>query len=174
MSSETIVTVDGGNFAKHVRRHFETLSEDSFHYPDDFGSVGASFPMALGVKAFNPDRPVVCLNGDGAFLLNCQELETAVREKLNIIVVVFNDFGFGNVRAYQKIRYEGRYMCDHNNPPYDRMARLFGAEGARVERLDELKEAIKTGLKTAGPYIIDVMMSGEELGKPGFVDSKQG
>ena len=169
---ETIVTVDGGNFAKHVRRHFEILQRDTFHYPDDFGSVGASFPMALGVKAFYPDRPVVCLNGDGAFLLNSQELETAVREKLNVIVVVFNDFGFGNVRAYQKIRYEERYMCNHNNPPYDQMARLFGADGARVKRLDELKAAISIGLKSAGPFIIDVMMSGQELGKPGFVDAK--
>ncbi|MBW2444229.1 MAG: thiamine pyrophosphate-binding protein [Deltaproteobacteria bacterium] len=169
---ETIVTVDGGNFAKHVRRHFEILQRDTFHYPDDFGSVGASFPMSLGVKTFYPDRPVVCLNGDGAFLLNSQELETAVREKLNVIVVVFNDFGFGNVRAYQKIRYEERYMCNHHNPPYDQMARLFGADGARVKRLDELKAAVNTGLKSAGPYIIDVMMSGQELGKPGFVDTK--
>jgi acetolactate synthase-1/2/3 large subunit/sulfoacetaldehyde acetyltransferase len=171
---ETIVTVDGGNFAKHVRRHFAILQRDTFHYPDDFGSVGASFPMALGVKAFYPERPVVCLNGDGAFLLNSQELETAVREKLNVIVVVFNDFGFGNVRAYQKIRYEERYMCNHNNPPYDQMARLFGADGARVKRLGELKAAINAGHNSAGPYIIDVIMSGEQLGKPGFVDAKPG
>jgi len=171
---ETIVTVDGGNFAKHVRRHFAILQRDTFHYPDDFGSVGAGFPMALGVKAFYPDRPVVCLNGDGAFLLNSQELETAVREKLNIIVVVFNDFGYGNVRAYQKIRYEQRYMCNHNNPPYDRLARLFGADGARVTRLDELEQAVRTGFESGGPYIIDVMMSGEELSKPGFVDTKPG
>ena len=169
---ETIVTVDGGNFAKHVRRHFEIRQRDTFHYPDDYGSVGASFPMALGVKAFYPDRPVVCLNGDGAFLLNSQELETAVREKLNIIVVVFNDFGFGNVRAYQKMKFEGRYKCDHGNPPFDQMARLFGADGARVNRPDELKDAIITGLKSSGPYVIDVIMSREELGKPGFVDSR--
>lgn len=170
LPQETIVTVDGGNFAKHVRRHFEILHPDTFHYPDDFGSVGASFPMALGVKAAFPDSTVVCLNGDGAFLLNSQEIETAVREKLNVIVVVFNDFGFGNVRAYQKIKFKGRYMCDHGNPQYDKMARLFGADGASVKRLDELKEAVNNGLKSSGPYIIDVMMSGEELGKPGFVE----
>lgn len=170
---ETIVAVDGGNFAKHVRRHFEILQPDTFHYPDDYGSVGASFPMALGVKAFYPDRPVVCLNGDGAFLLNIQELETAVREDLNIIVVVFNDFGFGNVRAYQKMKYEGRYKCDHGNPPFDEMARLFGADGAKVKRLDELRQAVIAGLKSSVPYVIDVMMSQEELGKPGFLDLKQ-
>jgi acetolactate synthase-1/2/3 large subunit/sulfoacetaldehyde acetyltransferase len=169
---ETVVTVDGGNFAKHVRRHFEILQNDTFHYPDDFGSVGASFPMALGVKAALPELPVVCLNGDGAFLLNSQELETAVREKLNVLVVVFNDFGFGNVRAYQKIKFQERYMCDHGNPPFDQMARLFGAEGARVTRLDDLRDAVTVGSASSKPFIIDVMMSREELGKPGFVDSK--
>jgi len=166
---EAIVTVDGGNFAKHIRRHFEIDATDTFHYPDDFGSVGSSFPMALGVKAAHPDKPVVCLNGDGAFLLNCQELETAVREKLNILVVVFNDYGFGNVRAYQNAKFNQRYMCNHSNPPFDKMARLFGAEGVKVTHMDDLAAAVQRGLQSDGPFVIDVMMSGEELGKPGFL-----
>ena len=166
---ETIVVVDGGNFAKHVRRHFNFFENDTFHYPDDFGSVGAGFPMALGVKLARPERPVVCLNGDGAFLLNSQELETAVREKINVIVVVFNDYGFGNVRAYQKEKFEGQTMCDFDNPPYGELARLFKADGAQVKTLDELKEAVQTGLRCEKPYVIDVTMSREELQKPGFL-----
>ncbi len=63
-------------------------------------------------------------------------------------------------------------MCDLGNPPFDQMARLFGADGARVKRLDELREAVITGLKSSGPYVIDVMMSREELRKPGFLNSK--
>lgn len=171
LPANTIFAMDGGNFAKHVRRQFDILETDTFHYPDDFGSVGSSFPMALGIKAASPDRPVVCLTGDGAFLLNSQELETAVREQLNIIVIVFNDFGFGNVRAYQKTKYESRFMCNYGNPPFDEMARLFKAEGARVERLCQLEKAIQTGLTGNKPYIIDVMISAEALEKPGFVDS---
>ena len=169
LPNEAIVVVDGGNFAKHIRRHFEIRTSDTFHYPDDFGSVGASFPMALGAKAACPDKPVVCLNGDGAFLLNSQELETAVREKLNILIIVFNDYGFGNVRAYQKAKFNQRYMCNHTNPPFDKMAHLFGADGIRVEHLDDLAGAVQQGLERDGPFVIDVMMSGEELGKPGFL-----
>jgi thiamine pyrophosphate-dependent acetolactate synthase large subunit-like protein len=165
------IVMDGGNFAKHVRRHFDIVETDTYYYPDDFGTVGASFPMALGVKTASPDRPVVCLNGDGAFLLNSQELETAVREKLNVLTVVFNDFGFGNVRAYQKTNFDCRFMCDHDNPPFDEMARLFKADGARVEQLDELKKAVQTGLSSGKPYVIDVMMTKEALEKPGFVSS---
>lgn len=169
LPDNTIIVMDGGNFAKHVRRHFDILETDAFFYPDDFGSVGASFPMALGVKTALPDRPVVCLNGDGAFLLNSQELETAVRERLNVMTVVFNDFGFGNVRAYQKTKYECRFMCNHDNPPFDEMARLFKAGGAHVERLDELETAVQEGLAYGKPYVIDVMMTQEALEKPGFV-----
>ena len=166
---ETIVVVDGGNFAKHVRRHFDFFENDTFHYPDDFGSVGASFPMALGVKLAKPERPVVCLTGDGGFLLNSQELETAVREKINVMVVVFNDSGFGNVRAYQKEKFEGRFMCDFDNPPFGELARLFKADGTQVKTLDELKEAVQTGLTCGKTYVIDVTMSREELQKPGFL-----
>jgi len=166
---DTIIVLDGGNFAKHVRRQFDILEIDTYHYPDDFGSVGASFPMALGVKVAFPQRPVACLNGDGAFLLNSQELETAVREKINVLTVVFNDFGFGNVRAYQKTKFDCRFMCDHDNPPFDKMARLFKAEGARAETLEELERAVRKGLKTPKPYVIDVMMTAEALEKPGFV-----
>ena len=164
---ESIVVVDGGNFAKFVRRHFDIFEADTFQYPDDFGSVGASFPMALGVKVGKPKTPVVCLCGDGGFLLNCQELETAVRERINVLTVVFNDYGFGNVRAYQKAKFEERYMCDFDNPPFGEMARLFKAEGRNVETLDTLKEAVQAGLKSDKPYVIDVRMTGEELGKPG-------
>jgi thiamine pyrophosphate-dependent acetolactate synthase large subunit-like protein len=166
---ETIVVVDGGNFAKHVRRHFDFFENDTFHYPDDFGSVGSSFPMALGVKLARPERPVVCLTGDGGFLLNSQELETAVREKINVMVVVFNDSGFGNVRAYQKEKFEGRFMCDFDNPPFGELARLFKADGTQVKTLGELKEAVRTGLTCEKPYVIDVTMSREELQKPGFL-----
>jgi thiamine pyrophosphate-dependent acetolactate synthase large subunit-like protein len=125
--------------------------------------------MALGVKLARPDRPVVCLTGDGGFLLNSQELETAVREKINVMVVVFNDFGFGNVRAYQKEKFEGRFMCDFDNPPFGELARLFKANGAQVKTLDELKEAVRTGLTCEKLYVIDVAMSQEELQKPGFL-----
>jgi len=166
---ESIAVVDGGNFAKFVRRHFDTFESGTFQYPDDFGSVGASFPMALGVKVGKPKTPVVCLCGDGGFLLNCQELETAVRERINVMAVVFNDSGYGNVRAYQKAKFQERYMCNFDNPPYGELARLFKAEGRNVETLDALREAVRAGLKSDKPYIIDVQMTGQELGKPGFV-----
>ena len=96
-------------------------------------------------------------------------METAVREKINVLVVVFNDSGFGNVRAYQKEKFKGRFMCDFNNPPFGELARLFKADGAQVKTLDELKGAVQTGLRCEKPYVIDVTMSPEELQKPGFL-----
>ena len=60
-------------------------------------------------------------------------------------------------------------MCNHDNPPFDEMARLFKADGAHVERLDELERAVQQGLESGKPYVIDVMMTREALEKPGFV-----
>ena len=62
-------------------------------------------------------------------------------------------------------------MCDYDNPPFDEMARLFKADGARVEQLDQLEKAVQTGLSSANPYVLDVMMTKEALEKPGFVGS---
>jgi thiamine pyrophosphate-dependent acetolactate synthase large subunit-like protein len=85
------------------------------------------------------------------------------------VTVIFNDYGYGNVRAYQKAKFEKRYMCDFDNPPFGEMARLFKAEGRNVETLDTLKEAVRAGLKSDKPYVIDVRMTGQELGRPGFL-----
>ena len=83
---------------------------------------------------------------------------------------MFNDFGFGNVRAYQKNKFAGRYQCDFGNPPFDRLAELFGAQGARVETMEQLERAAAQALETEGPFVVDIMMSPEELGQPGFMD----
>lgn len=170
---ETVIVVDGGNFAKHVRRHFDIVEVDTFHYPDEFGTVGSSFPMALGVKAALPDRPVACLIGDGGFLLNSQELETAVRERLNVLTVVFNDFGFGNIRAYQQKDFCGRYSCEYDNPPFDQLARLFKAGGAKVTRLGDLGPAVASALAGDVPSVIDVLVTKGELQNPGFLKGSE-
>ncbi len=166
---EAAIVVDGGNFAKYVRRHFDIFETDTFYYTDDFGSVGSSFPMSIGVKLADPTRPVICLNGDGGFMFNIQELETAAREHINIIVVVLNDSGFGNVRAYQKAKFQERYLCDFDNPPFGEIAKFFKADGVQVERLDELSNAIQSALHSNKPFIIDVKINKEELEKPVFL-----
>lgn len=125
--------------------------------------------MSLGVKVAEPEREVVCLTGDGGFLLNCQELETAIREKIPVRVVIFNDFGYGNVRAYQRHKYGGRYLCDYGNPDFGKLAELFGAHGEQVDDPRLLQEAFLRVMKTDKPGVLDVLVDPNELGTPGFL-----
>lgn len=169
LPEDAIIVVDGGNFAKYIRRYFDTYEADTFHYTDDFGSVGSSFPMSLGVKLAEPRREVFCLTGDGGFLLNIQELETAVRERILVRVVVFNDFGYGNVRSYQKQKYGERYLCDVKNPDFGKLADLFGAHGEQVNNPTMLKNAFLNAMKTDRPTVIDVLMDPKALRTPDFL-----
>lgn len=121
------------------------------------GTLGWSLPTALGVKVANPDRPVICVAGDGGFLFCAQELATAVHHRLGVVAVVFNDNAYGNVRRMQKERYGNRIIASElYNPDFVRLAESFGAQGLRAHTPDELRRAIRQGLETTGPTIVEV------------------
>jgi acetolactate synthase I/II/III large subunit len=96
-----ICVVDAGNGGKHVRSYFKSYEPFSFMCIDDWASVGGSFPIALGAKLAFPDRPVISASGDMGIMCNIGELETAVRENIPVVHVVFNDEGLGTERAFQ-------------------------------------------------------------------------
>jgi acetolactate synthase I/II/III large subunit len=134
----------------------------------DWGCVGAGFPTALGARFAAPDRPVVCLAGDGGFLMTSQDLETAVRYRVPVVVLVFNNGCWGIEKAYQKHFFGGRYIgADFGNPAFDRYAQSFGAGGWRVERPEEIRPALERALAvTDRPTVIEVIVDPEELPYP--------
>lgn len=134
----------------------------------DWGCVGAGFPTALGARFAAPDRPVVCLAGDGGFLMTSQDLETAVRCRVPLVSLVFNNGCWGIEKAYQKHFFGGRYLgTDFGNPAFDRYAESFGAVGMRVERPAELRPALEKALAvTDRPSVIEVVVDPDELPYP--------
>ena len=107
-----LLVVDAGNGGKHVRTYFRSYEPGTFMCIDDWASVGGSFPIALGAKLARPDRPVLCASGDMGAMCNIGELETAVRENIPVVYVIFNDQGLGNERAFQNEHYGGRFYAD--------------------------------------------------------------
>ena len=106
--------------------------------PQGLAAIGIGYPVGLGAKLAAPKRPVVTISGDGSFLYNGAELETAVREGIPTTCIILNNFNYGSERAYQKFYYDERYIGDAiGNPPFDEYARLFGrrAEGHRPRRV---------------------------------------
>ncbi|GAA1739488.1 thiamine pyrophosphate-binding protein [Luedemannella helvata] len=106
------------------------------------GALGCGFATALGVKVANPTRPVLSISGDGGFLYTAVELATAVRHRVNVVAVVFNDNNYANVSRSQLARNGETVGTDLHNPDFVAFAEAFGARGVRVETSDELTARI--------------------------------
>ena len=159
-----ILVVDAGNGGKHVRSYFKSYEPDTFLCMDDWAAVGGALPIAMGVKLARPDRPVLCTGGDMGAMCNIGELETAVRENIPVVYVVFNDEGLGNERAFQNEHFGGRYFAvDYKNPDFGALAKVFGAHGERVTKPQELEGAIKRAFASGKPAVIDVMIDQNSL-----------
>jgi acetolactate synthase-1/2/3 large subunit len=121
------------------------------------GTLGSGFPTALGAKVANPDRPVVAISGDGGFMFGVQELATAVQFNIGVIVLVFNNNSYGNVRRDQRERFEGRVVAsDLVNPDFVKLAESFGVGAGRVTSPDQFRAVLEKALANDGPYLIDV------------------
>ena len=111
----------------------------------------------MGVVAANPDKKVIQISGDGGFMFNVQELATAVKYKLPITTIIFNDNRFTNVQRQQKEWFGGRVIAsDLHNPDFMKLTESFGAMGLRVDRPVALKNAIEAAFAQDGPAIIEV------------------
>src|SRR5207253_5670682 len=121
------------------------------------GTLGYGFATALGAQVAAPGRKVVSINGDGGFMYNVEELATMVRHRLPVVVVVFNDNAFGNVRRIQRESFGGRVIAsDLRNPDFVKLADAFGIDGRRATGPEELRQALETALRADRPALIEV------------------
>ncbi len=121
-----------------------------------FATLGYAFPTALGAKVAAPDRPVVCVVGDGGFMYACAELATAVRYGIHLITLVFTDNAFGSTKSDQQINFQGRVLgTDLNNPDFAKLAELFGVKGMKADP-DQLGRALREALEARQPVVIEV------------------
>jgi acetolactate synthase-1/2/3 large subunit len=121
------------------------------------GTLGSGFPTALGAKVAHPNRPVVAITGDGGFMFGVQELSTAVQFKIGVVVLVFNNNSYGNVRRDQRERFDGRIVAsDLVNPDFVKLAESFGVGATRVTSPDHFRPALEKALADGGPYLIDI------------------
>jgi acetolactate synthase-1/2/3 large subunit len=159
LPQDGIMIVDAGNAGKHMRVFMDTYQPDTFMYINDWGSVGAALPIAMGVKLARPKQPVMATVGDMGMMCNIGELETAVRERIPVVCVVYNDRGLGNERAFQKELYGGRYFgVDYGDVDFAALAKVFGAYGERVLEPSGVLPAVKRALASGLPAVVDVVI----------------
>lgn len=158
------VTMDAGTLCLQATDALNYWEPPCLFTPLDFGLVGFSFACGLGVKLARPDRPVVSLMGDGGFGMTISELSTAVDNRINTVTIVMNNQCWGAEKAYQRDFFGERYIgADISSPPFDEVAKLYGAEGFRVDRIAEIPDALDTALKCEKPAVIDVAVDPNAL-----------
>ena len=171
---ETIVTLDAGAAPAYGYDRLHFTYPRTFFTPLDLGGLGFALPVALGAKLGRPAAPVVAIHGDGGFLMNAQELETAVRHHINVVTIVMNNNAWGSEKAYQKHFYNARYIgADIGNPRYDKYADLFGAQGYYVEHPDQIADTVQAALHCDKPAVIEIPIDPEEFPAPATAARRQ-
>lgn len=164
MPEDAMYTMDAGTLCLQATDSLNYGKVPSLFTPLDFGLVGFSYACGLGIKLACPDRPVVSLMGDGGFGMTASEIGTAVEYGINTICIVMNNGCWGAEKAYQRDFFGQRYIgADVPNPPYDKLAELWGAKGYRVEKAEDLESVLKEALKCGRPAIVDVKMDPDAL-----------
>jgi acetolactate synthase I/II/III large subunit len=163
LAPDGILTCGAGNFTVWAHRYYEFTRYPTQLAPRS-GSMGYGFPAAVAAKAVHPDRAVVCLAGDGDFLMTGQELATAVQERLNVVVLVVNNGMYGTIRMHQERRYPGRVTgTDLVNPDFVAYARAFGAHAALVERSEDVAGALDEALGCGRPALLELRVDPEAI-----------
>jgi acetolactate synthase-1/2/3 large subunit len=171
LPADAMLCNGAGNYAAWIHRFFR-FRRFGQHVAPTSGSMGYGVPAAVAMKRLYPDRPVVCIAGDGDFLMNGQEFATAVQYGLPFIVVIADNGIYGTIRMHQEREYPGRiFATDLRNPDFAAYARAFGGFGADVERTADFPAAFKEAQASGKPSIIRLAIDPEAI-TPGMTLAK--
>jgi acetolactate synthase-1/2/3 large subunit len=163
LPADAILCNGAGNYAAWIHRFFR-FRRFAQHVAPTSGSMGYGVPAAVAMKRLYPERPVICIAGDGDFLMNGQEFATAVQYGLPIIVVIADNGLYGTIRMHQEREYPGRIIAtDLRNPDFAAYARAFGGFGISVERTADFPAAFKDAHASGKPAIIRLAIDPEAI-----------
>jgi acetolactate synthase-1/2/3 large subunit len=151
-----IVVSDVGAHKVWVARLYQAYEPNTVIISNGFAAMGISLPGAIAAKLVHPDRKVVALCGDGGFLMNSQELETAKRIGANVVIVVWRDDGYGLIDWKQRNEFGRPFAVDFGNPDFVDYARSFGIAGFRPASADDLYPTLMKALEIDGPALVEV------------------
>ena len=159
LAPDAIVVNDQTGINYWMEWHFPVLHPRTFLYPVGSATLGYAVPAALGAKLANPERQVVAVVGDGGFLFSVNELATAVKYGLAVVFLVLNDQRMGAIKWLQEALYGRWGEADLTNPDVPALAHAFGLPGQRVERLDDLPQALDKALRHRGPALLELPLA---------------
>ena len=155
MPNDGIICLDNGVYKIWFARNYPARQQNTVLLDNALATMGAGLPSAMASAMVYPDRKVMAICGDGGFMMNSQEMETAVRLGLNITVLILNDGSYGMIRWKQANMGFEDFGLTYGNPDFVKYAEAYGAHGHRVESSGHLAEILKHTLETPGVHLID-------------------
>ena len=168
VTDDMTVTVDVGSHYIWMARHFRSYEPRHLLFSNGMQTLGVALPWAISAALVRPNTQIVSVSGDGGFLFSAQDLETAVRKKLNIVHLIWNDGHYNMVEFQEKMKYQRASGVDFGPVDFVKYAEAFGAKGIRATSVEELEKALEEGFAKEGPVIIDIPIDyrdNEKLGE---------
>jgi acetolactate synthase I/II/III large subunit len=155
LPEDGIVTLDNGVYKIWFARNYKCYQPNTLLLDNALATMGAGLPSAMAAKLINPDKKVIAVCGDGGFMMNSQEIETAVRLGLNLIVIILNDNAFGMIKWKQEGMGFENFGLDYKNPDFVKYADSYGACGHRITSSQHFTDTLESCLNSDGVHIID-------------------
>jgi acetolactate synthase-1/2/3 large subunit len=156
MPADGIVALDNGMYKIWFARNYRTSVANTLLLDNALATMGAGLPSAIMAALLYPERRVLAVCGDGGFMMNSQELETAVRLKLNLVVLIIEDHAFGMIRWKQAVDGFPDFGMTFGNPDFVRYAEAYGTEATRVSAAAELAPALEAAFQAGGIHLVIV------------------
>ena len=154
----TIFALDAALASSRASRCLPIYQPRTYMHPHGWAGLGFAFPASLGAKVGRPERPVVCVTGDGGFQYNFQELATAAQYGIDPVVLMFNDNAWGSLKGLQQNSYHGRLIgTELVNPDFVKLFESYGFEGTRVSSVSELTRALESAMASDRVRLIEVL-----------------
>ncbi|MEC5343699.1 acetolactate synthase 2 catalytic subunit [Brenneria populi] len=157
-AANTIVTTDVGQHQMWTAQHMAFTRPENFITSSGLGTMGFGVPAAVGAQVARPDDMVICISGDGSFMMNIQELGTIKRKRLPLKIVLLDNQRLGMVRQWQQLFFDQRYSETNlsDNPDFLKLASAFDIPGQRISRKDQIDDALDALFNSEGPYLLHV------------------
>ena len=155
---DSVVTTDVGQHQMWSAQHMTYSRPENFITSSGLGTMGFGLPAAVGAQVARPDDTVICISGDGSFMMNVQELGTVKRKQLPLKIVLLDNQRLGMVRQWQQLFFQERYSETTltDNPDFLMLARAFGISGQHITRKDQVEAALDAMFASEGPYLLHV------------------
>lgn len=151
-----IVTLDNGVYKIWFARNYKCYQPNTLLLDNALATMGAGLPSAIAAKLIYPDKKVISVSGDGGFMMNSQELETAVRLNLDLVVIILNDSAYGMIKWKQEGLGFKNFGLDYKNPDFIKHAESYGASGHRPTSDNNFRKLLNKCLNTKGVHVIDL------------------